>query len=642
MSHLVPIGLCLAALWTLPALGQVQGTSSSPLLGPDRLQVPQVADLRHGEALFLQFRGDDLEAATRLAAAMDSGLAPEHRAEAELLLGGLYLELGMHVEADRRLRGVLGEDVPPGVRNRAWFYLAKAWYLAGDLAGAEATVRRLAGVLPPELEAQRVHLLANLLTRQGRFAEAADLLDGWQGPPDWAAYSRFNLGVALIRDHQLDVAAHYLRAVTRGRDGSPELAALADMAGVTLGAAYLQGGDPELARPVLAGVRLEGPHSSRALLLAGWAASMAGDHEAALAPWMELRRRDPADPAVQEALLAIPHAYAQLGAPAQAVTEYEGALAVLGQQRAATVAALERARSGALADEMLSAALEDGGRGWGWEFPAGPPAGPLRLLGELPASHALHERLRDQRDLAYLERRLEAWGEELDTLLEWLVGRNRDLAQARDKVQASLAAGRSASLGVRLDEASRRVDAASATADPLAVAPVDVQQRWNRVIGLEQALAGSSASPAARERARLLRGVLLWDALDAQAGNLRARGLEVADAQALVREAREREARLDVALAAAGPGGDAGRLESAKARLGSVLSSLRLARAEARDELGAIMAGELQQRLRRIDDYEVQVRFAMAVLYDRASTPDASAAPQGAPVGAPASPGATP
>ena len=647
MSYLARIALSLAALCALPALGQVQGASSSPALAPGRLQVPQILDLRYGDALFLQFRGDDLDASARLGTALDGDIAPEHRQEAELLLGGLYLELGMHAEADRRLRRLLGDEVPAGVRNRAWFYLAKGWYLAGEPERAEATVRRLAGLLPPELEAQRVHLLANTLTRQGRFAEAADQLDGWQGPADWLAYSRFNLGVALVRDNQLDVGAHYLRAVARAGGGSPELAALADLAGVTLAAAYLQGGDAALAGPVLAGVRVEGPHSNRALLLAGWASVMTDDPGAALTPWLELRGRDAADPAVQEALLAIPYAYSQLGAPAQAAAEYERALSELAAQRGAIAAALERARSGALADELLAAAVDDGGRGWAWEFAQAPPPGDLGLLRGVLASHAVHERLRDQRDLDYLGQRLVGRQADLDAFAELLQTRDRIQGDALTRAGATLSAGRAGQLAARLDAVSRQVDAAAAGADPLVVAPADVQQRWERVVRLEQALAApgeaAAVDDALRARARLLRGVVLWDAIDAQPGNLQERELDVSRAGGLLLETRERVDRLEAARAArSGSGVGVERLEAARSRLAATQSRLAAARAAGRGDLTAIMVDELQGRIRRIDGYEVQVRFALAALYDRASTPDPSAAPQPAPVTSPGTPGAAP
>ena len=49
--------------------------------------------------------------------------------------------------------------------------------------------------------------------RQGRYDEASALLQGWQGPADWMAYARFNLGVALVRNDRLDEAEPFLTRV---------------------------------------------------------------------------------------------------------------------------------------------------------------------------------------------------------------------------------------------------------------------------------------------------------------------------------------------------------------------------------------------------------------------------------------------
>ena len=59
-------------------------------------------------------------------------------------------------------------------------------------------LRQVQGQLP-DLEEQKTQLLANALMRQGRFDEAIALLEAFKGPPDWLAFARFNLGVALVR-----------------------------------------------------------------------------------------------------------------------------------------------------------------------------------------------------------------------------------------------------------------------------------------------------------------------------------------------------------------------------------------------------------------------------------------------------------
>ena len=55
-----------------------------------------VQDLAYGEVLFEYFQEDYFSALTRLLAAQERGELEHHGAEAELMLGGLYLSYGQH------------------------------------------------------------------------------------------------------------------------------------------------------------------------------------------------------------------------------------------------------------------------------------------------------------------------------------------------------------------------------------------------------------------------------------------------------------------------------------------------------------------------------------------------------------------
>ena len=152
-----------------------------------------VRDLHFGDALFYYYQGQDFEAITRLQAYQQWGRMPHHDAETNLLLGGLYLSLGLHNEAGERFETLLTQSVPEGVRNRAWFYLGKVWYARGYLDRAERAIKEVQGRLTPDLEAERMHLLANILMRQQRFDEAIALLNAWRAarisPTGWPTRS---------------------------------------------------------------------------------------------------------------------------------------------------------------------------------------------------------------------------------------------------------------------------------------------------------------------------------------------------------------------------------------------------------------------------------------------------------------------
>src|SRR6185312_14222739 len=193
---------------------------------PEKLPVTRVRDLHYGDVLFYFYQGEDFEAITRLTSYQHWNLVPHHADEAQLLLGGLYLSLGMHNEAGERFQSLLTQDVPTGVRNRAWFYLAQVWYARGYLDKAEEALRKINGKLSAELEAEKDHLFANVLMYEGKFDEAVRLLTSSKSSPTWSAYARFNLGVALVRQKRLADAEPFLTAVGTMYAETQELLAL--------------------------------------------------------------------------------------------------------------------------------------------------------------------------------------------------------------------------------------------------------------------------------------------------------------------------------------------------------------------------------------------------------------------------------
>src|SRR5437870_2388416 len=314
--------LLLAAVLAVRAAAQ----APAPRHDAEKLPVTRIRDLHYGDALFYFYQDEEFEALTRLLAYEHWNRVPHHLDEAQLLEGGLYLSLGMHNEAGERFARLLTDEVPTGVRNRAWFYVAQVWYARGYLEKADAALRKVNGRMSPELEAQKELLFGNVLMHEGRYDEAIRLLAGWRGPLIWSAYARFNLGVALVRNGRLDDADPFLSGVGTMLAATAEQAALRDRANLALGFAYLQANQPARARAPLARVRLNGPYSNKALLGIGWADAALGDYQGALTPWMELRGRDVLDAAVQESYLAVPYAFGRLNANAQSAEYYESAV----------------------------------------------------------------------------------------------------------------------------------------------------------------------------------------------------------------------------------------------------------------------------------------------------------------------------
>src|SRR5690606_40242240 len=118
-----------------------------------------------------------------------------------------------------------------------------------------------------------------------------------------------------------------------------------------------------------------------ALLGLGWALAAAGRHEEALTPWLALHDRNLLDAAVQESFLAVPYAFAQLGAHGQAAEYYEAALDSFATERGNIDAAIARIREGSLLRELVGA--DDAvspQRGWFWQLTERPDAPEARYL----------------------------------------------------------------------------------------------------------------------------------------------------------------------------------------------------------------------------------------------------------------------
>ena len=622
---------CASALFPLAlalAVTVATGAASAAPPSPDKLPVTRIRDLSYGDALFYFYQGDSFESLTRLAAYSEWGRVPNHEAEAQLLLGGLYLELGLHNEAGERFEKLLTPDVPLAVRNRAWFYLARVWYVRGYDDRAEQAVRKLAGVLPAELESERMHLLSNVLMRQGRFGEAADLLDGWQGPQDWAAFARFNLGAALIRDNQLDVAARYLNAVGALETGNPELMALRDRANLTLGLAYLQASEAASAKPVLQRVRLDGSYANRALLGAGWAEAELGDYRAALTPWLELKGRNLLDAAVQESFLAVPYAFAKLEAPAQAAEYYESAMQSFASERARIEQSIERIRNGGLLDGILEKEATGGSYGWFWQLKDLPDSPESRYLYAVLAGHDFQEGLKNYRDIVYLQKTLAKWSDDFDAYRSMIETREKAFAERLPRADELLSQGGVEELGRRRNAIESRLNGVEASGEVAALGTAEQRDQWARIQRAEQSLESAPAgeeTDALRNRLRLVEGALFWRLAENYRASMFSQRRALREVDGLMRETQDRWERLGRARASvpANTGEFGLRLDSARQRLDAIQLRLAAARLRQNQYLAQIAIAELNAQKERLGAYQVQARFALAAIYDRAAAPAA-------------------
>lgn len=348
---------------------------------------------------------------------------------------------------------------------RARLQVAEFLYQRGNHAEAIADLEALRGKLPKEAVLQWQDLLGRALLAQRRYGEAVAVLTEIKDAGPQRAYTRYNLGVALINDGRTGQGVNVLDRVGQLAATDPDDLALVDKANLTLAYHFLRKGQAGTAVGVFQRVRSDGPLANRALLGLGWAylapsgkeqkkvavgdegqpsalrslstigvllrpgfldddiyrraglqafqlTKASPDEEAALkralVPWIELISRDPIDPAVQEGLLAIPYTLDRLGAHIQAQQFFEQAIAALEAARKRLDDSAAWVRSGRMVKTMVRRTA-DAESGWAWQLKDLPDADETYYLKDLIAANLFQEQLKNYRDALLLQRNLESW-----------------------------------------------------------------------------------------------------------------------------------------------------------------------------------------------------------------------------------------
>ena len=591
----------------------------------------KIKDLYYGDVLFYFYQDDFFGALTRLRAAQEKGRVSHHADEAELLLGGLWLSYGEHIEAGKIFERLLARNVSPSVANRAWYYLGKIWYQRGYWSQAEGALRKIKSELPPRLEGEKRNLLAQVLIQQGRYDDAIAELNGWRGPPDWTAYAQFNLGVALLRKGRMNDAATLLDGVGRMATSDEELLALRDKANLALGYAYLQADQPANAKPPLQRVRLQGVQSNKALLAVGWADSAEQKYKDALVPWMELHGRNLLDAAVQESYLAVPYAFAKLNANAQAADYYNTAIRSYSDESSRIDESIAAIRSGKLLDTLITQDRE-GRHGWFWQLENLPQAPESRYLYHLLAGNEFQEGLKNYRDLNFMQRNLAEWSRSLVAFGDMVDTRQAAYEQRLPKIDASLSGVDPTELQDKRVELESRLNAAEHGDDIVALGTAHEQEMWSKISSMEDALAAQPDDRSldeTREKVRLLKGVLSWQMNESYKARIWTTRRSLKDLDLALREMEKRWLRVQQARDSF-PNDTAGfatRVAALKPRIDALNTRLAAAGRAQGDYLAAIAVKELETQKERLATYQVQARFALATIYDRAANTGKGSSP---------------
>ena len=581
----------------------------------------QVLDLHYGEVLFHFYQEDYFTAISHLMVARQQNLLQHHRDESELLLGGLQLSYGMPDQAERRFDRLLDRNTDADLRNRIWYYLTKISYQRGHYRRALGKLQKIEKPDDKSIGTELAVLNANLHMALGENGEAAEVLENTSAPDGWEEYLRINRGIALLRAGELEEGRKTLDKLGKVDADNEELRALRDRANLGLGYELLRAGDAEQAREYLNRVRLQGPFIQAALLGAGWADAERGDYKQALTPWLALLELASYEAPVQEAHLAVPYAFAQLGDSKRAIYFYERAIGYFDEEQQQLDAAIQGTRSGELLS-LLSQTDTGISGGWMHDTPTleGVPSG--RYLVDILSSHSFQEPLKDYRDLGYLQQLLNEWLENIDLYYDMVDARRLAYQQRAPLIRERLERQEAKALYQRWQDYQSLTLAQHGSGDPIDLATGKEKQQWRTLRKVQATLASLAPEPRHTNmlaKARWLQGILYWQIQADYKTRLWDVEKQLQALEAPVTEAASKHQQVSDALENVQVGFDGydKRIAAMRKRILALLPDIQTSRDNASDQLQRLALKELETRKQRLASYRIQARYALARSYDQ-------------------------
>jgi tetratricopeptide (TPR) repeat protein len=615
-------------------LGLVLALAASPVLaGDDKVAKNEKDDLFFDEAFYHAYQGQYFEAIQRL----DTELAQYHGLdqpgldtlhyhinEAEFSVGDFELDYRMHYRAGRAIKRVLEGAVDDAVRDEAAFRLARIHFQKDQLEDALQALGRIQGTVPAKIKDDVEFLRANIYMATGRPADAIEVLNHLQNDPSLAGFVSYNLGIALLQAGKKQEAIEQLDKAGLLPGNDPASLAIRDKSNLVLGSLLFESGNFERAKQALDRVRLDGPFSNQALLWAGWADTSSKQPDRALVPWNLLATREPTDVAVQEAMLAVPHTYADLKLYGRAAVTYGRALEQYSNQIEKLDASINSIKAGLFLKALIrEESRED--QTWVIRLRSQPGAPETYYLMELMASHDFQTALQNYLDLEDLRSKLSGSQTSLEAFDDIIRLRKKNYDPLLPKIDAQFQALDSR-MHLRLQQRKQfddRLHAMLTAPRPDYLATTDERIASERIALLEKKV-GNSNTPEAialRQRLERLHGVLTWrleteypQRLTKAFEHLKELNTQV-DTLHLGYEAfvRERQAATHSYV-----GYDA-QIAQLRERVGKALQHVENLKAKQGQMIESVAINQLEARRERLVNQQIQARFGIADSYDRAA-----------------------
>ncbi|MEW8627619.1 MAG: tetratricopeptide repeat protein [Candidatus Thiodiazotropha sp.] len=571
----------------------------------------ELRDLHYGEALFQLYQEAYFPAIVRLLSARKQGLMQNYADEPELLLGGLYLAYGMPDTAESLFNRVLKTTATPEIENKAWLQLGKSRYRRGEDPAAAKALSQIGTEQPIDAKDEKQHLEGLIALKRNKPTDAVESLTEISGDSEWSLYGDFNRALALLQSDQSSQALEILKAIgdAHTEQDSEEIKAIRDRANLTRGYLLLEAEQPQPAKDSLQKVRLKGASSNQALLGLGWASLQQGQQQQALAPWQLLADRNPSDPAVLEAKLAIPYVLAQLNAEQQSLDAYQNAITTYDQTLGSVDQIIQQINQGGFPDSLMVENREDQQQ-------------LHTLLPFLLTGNQFQERFQDYQDLRELEKNLQEWQTKITAYLTMLDNQQQTYKKQLPRVEAFLRGDKLNQLQEQHTELEAHYNQAVSEEEPAFILATGEEKKLIERLQRINTLISQSASPeqfqVQREIAQLMEGILIWRTVTehpARVWNLKKQmkalthNIESVKVQQteLAASREQAESRFDNL---------SGRIDRLQENIPELLEQVTALRRQQAKRLQEMALARLEQRKTLVNNYLIQARFGVASLLD--------------------------
>ncbi len=584
-----------------------------------------VADLRYGVALYNYYLDDFMSAMTELLIAEERGGIEGHGDNPEIMEGGLAMGYAMERYASEIFDRLLEDNRSIEARDSAWLYLARLRYTHREWARVEEALDKLSEDPIKKVKENATALRINVVLKQDRPAEAAQILEDSKLARRWLPYFYFNIGSAFARigdyESAVDYFSNFANQSFQQEFQIEEQQALYDKAMTAAGFSYLFLKRYSEAKDYFSRVRLSSSLKNRALLGYGWAAVELGDYKEALKPWLHLANSPLIDENNQEALIAVPYAYEKMGAESLALENYQRA-------EASFIAEIKKIDEVlvSLQSEDLLGALKVEARGridWLAVAEEQQLSPRLTYLVRLFSQDRFQASIYELQDLLAIRDGLIEWQDKLAFYSDMVDSREAFRVEQAEFLQVSKLTDRITDMKAQRAAYAKKIEDIAAEKDFFALANVEDEElikRARRTMKNVEALRESDPFiDEYEESSRRYHGLLLWQASEAYSDRLWHAIKKLNALDNAIQQVAQVESRVSEIMSQA-PDLDPYRVKMDDASTKLMELNVRIDEVIRRNELDlrSEVAKVLGKQRVRLLNYLAQSRLSVARIYDKA------------------------